>query len=352
MKFVDSIRVKNKYGFSLFEVVVTMAIIAIFIAAASNVFTQKFKKKVALPAHGRFECYYNNAGQLTQRLISENVVVQDFHPTGEAVLEDGEEVDPDNPPEPVPLDYCTFEPVKAASYLVINAVGGGGAGGRYSSSYGGSSGSYRSVFLTTTTHKLRVYPGRGAVYNGTDSSPKGGTTYITDEDSDNREVLRLAGGRSNSGGDLLYKSCEFVYSLYRCRRDPYCELDEVNKQARIGYCSANSDSTSAESTTTISYSTLRSQYTYNTNADLSNGVITYAYKTSNGQSGILAGNVVIFNLALEVEGNFTKVEQPSGFSTYLDALEVEDGVAAVSPRPGVGGGIQTSGGTGAVVIAW
>lgn len=325
----DALRKKNKYGFSLFEVVVTMAIVAIFIAAASNVFTQKFKRKVALPAHGRFECYYDNAGNLTQRYLSENVLVNDFHPAE---------------------GYCTFEPKKAAQYLVINAVGGGGAGGN---AYGGSAGVYKSVFLTTTTHTLRVYPGRGATYDAATNTvltDYGEQTYMTDVDSDNRDVLRLDGGRSNSGGMLLVKDCSVGYAKYVCRRDPFCRIDNVARQLSIGYCSDEGDSISYESTDTISFDTAFYDYRYTDRSELSNVVLSYSKLVDTGE--YLAPKEAIYTLALQVEGNFTGERQPSGLEYYLDALDFDEGIAAVNPVPGTGGAPRENGGNGAVVIAW
>lgn len=326
---LDALRKKNKYGFSLFEVVVTMAIIAIFIAAASNVFTQKFKRKVALPAHGRFECYYDNAGNLTQRYISENVLVNDFHPAE---------------------GYCTFEPKKAAQYLVINAVAGGGAGG---ATYGGSAGVYKSVFLTTTTHTLRVYPGRGATYDAVNNlvlGDYGEQTYMTDEDSDNRDVLRIDGGRSNSGDMLLVKDCSVGYAKYVCRRDPYCRVDNVARQLTVGYCSSEGDSLSYEREDIISFDTAFYEYRNNNKADLSNVILSYSKLVDTGV--YLAPKEAIYTLALQVQGNFTGERQASGFENYLDALDTDEGIATMNPLPGTGGAVAENGGNGAVVIAW
>ena len=49
---------KIKYGFSMFEVCVTMAIVVIFIAACSNVFTTRHKARTETYNHGRYECYW------------------------------------------------------------------------------------------------------------------------------------------------------------------------------------------------------------------------------------------------------------------------------------------------------
>jgi len=343
----DKFKTKNKYGFSLFEVVVTMAIISIFIAAASNVFTQKFKRKVALPAHGRFECYYDNDGQLTQRLISEDVVVQDFHPTTTELQtnDDGDEVE-----VVTPLTYCTFEPKKAASYLIINAVAGGGAGG---TNYGGSSGVYKSVFLTTTTHTLHVFPGRGATYNagdGTVSGEFGEQTFMTDVDSGNRDVLRIDGGRSNSGDRLMVKYCSIAYAKYACRREPFCRIDNLGRNLTVGYCSGDGDSISYERDDLISFDTAFYEYRYNSNAELTNMILSYSRLIDTNE--YLAPKEAMYTLGIQVEGNFLGTRQESDFMYYLDSLELTDGIATMDPNPGSGGAIRSDGGNGAVIIAW
>ena len=325
--FLDKFTKKNKFGFSLFEVVVTMAIVAIFIAACTNVFTQRYKKRVALPAHGRFACCYDSTNLLTERLISENVVVSETHPeTG----------------------YCYFEPLKAASYFVVNAVAGGGAGG---TTYGGSAGEYTSIFLTTTTHRLKIYPGLGATYNAADNTfePKGADTYITDTDSDNREVVRMIGGRSSSGNKVDLKTCAVSYRAYSCRLEPYCYIDNENSKVTVGYCSYNSDSTDAEKRATVTYSTILDNYSGSSNLELSKGTLIYSYATA---GNYLEPSKVVYNLSVTIAGNFTPDAQASDFALYLGALNLDDGIAAVEPKPGTGGAIKTNGGNGAVVIAW
>ena len=42
----------NKFGFSLFEAVVVMGIVAIFVASATNVFTKKHKQVQEKTPHG------------------------------------------------------------------------------------------------------------------------------------------------------------------------------------------------------------------------------------------------------------------------------------------------------------
>ncbi len=306
---------KNKFAFSLFEVVVTMAIVSIFIAACTNVFTQKYKKKVSLPNHGRFECYYNSEGVLTERLVSESVV-SEKHPV------DG---------------YCTFVPLKSAAYFVINAVGAGGAGG---TQFGGAAGADASIFLPTTTHTMYVYPGEAAKFDSTTNTTtaaRGGTTKVIDQIS-HKEIIVLLGGRSNSGSKVDFESCSVSYAKYTCRLSPYCNIDNENSRFQIGYCSASSTDVSAEKSLNLSYTDFLRSYSGSSTSDLSQDTLTYLHKD--------------FLLTAYMSGNYTQLAQESRFKLYISALRLDSGIAVLDPSPGTGGALKRDGGTGAVIIAW
>ena len=145
------------------------------------------------------------------------------------------------------------------------------------------------------------------------------------------------------------KTCAVSYRAYSCRLEPYCNIDNDNSQVTVGYCSYNSDSTSAEQKSTISYSTILSKYSGTSNLELSKGTLIYSYTTS---GGYLEPNKIIYNISVTIAGNFTPDSQASDFAFYLDALKLDEGIAAVNPIPGTGGAIKTNGGNGAVVIAW
>ena len=87
-------------------------------------------------------------------------------------------------------------------------------------------------------------------------------------------------------------------------------------------------------------------------AELTEMVLTYSKTYNTGQ--YLAPKGITYTLALEVSGNFTGAQQTSKFQEYIDALDLGDaeGVGSMNPTAGSGGGRQTSGGHGAVVIAW
>lgn len=336
----NKISVKTKYGFSLFEVVVTMSIIAIFIAAASNIFTQKFKRKLALPIHGRFECYYDDDGDLHEKQVSEKTVIKDEKVSADA---NGRY-------------YCSYDPVKAAAYLVINGVGGGGAG---ASNYGGSAGDYKSIFLPTTTHKLRIVPGKGATNATGDSVDKnfGDATLVYDVDSApagssfGRIVINIPGGRSafDNPNDAFVRSCRISYTGFTCLREPYCSVDNTTRRISVGYCEANGDDIKNEKQESLTYTDLINGA--QSGFDMTTQVLSYS-KLTTEEAGYINVDEVIYTIAVQFEGNFTEASQLSGFESYLNALELEDGVAALARIPGSGGAKQSSGGDGAVVIAW
>ena len=136
---IEKIR-KNKLAFSLFEVLVTAGIVAIFIAACSNVFTKRHVKQVAIPDHGRYECYFKKVSG-TQKLYS-NVCNESGSCSETAEVE---------------ANGCEFNAPKSANYLSINAIGGGGAG---STAHGGTAGEYITAFLSNTRHPLALKPAK------------------------------------------------------------------------------------------------------------------------------------------------------------------------------------------------
>ena len=328
----DFITKKNKLGFSLFEVVVTMSIVAIFIAACSNVFTKRYKKRVALSQHGRLECYYDNDGKLTQRLFSEKVLVG------------GEE-------KITGKDYCEFTPSNASAYLIINTVGGGGSGG---DEFGGSAGQYSSTFLTTTNHQLRLYPGLGAAVGAS----QGGESKVRDHDSGDRIVVNMAGGRSNSGANYYLKDCSVAYVAYTsCGQEPACVLNNEAKTARVSYCKSDgTDETHEnEGEETLSYSTLVdyaiSKSSSSSISDLSDVMLNYSKDVTEAE-GENTYLVRYYSLAFKLDGNFTETQEKSDIENYITGLGIENGVATLNPKAGFGGAKGQKGGNGAILVVW
>ena len=326
-----------KFGFSLFEVVVTMSIVAIFIAASSNVFTQRHKNRVANPSHGRLECYYGNDNKLHQRLVFENVVSSD------SVMEDGK---------------CTFTPNNAASYLIISAVGGGGAGG---TDYGGSAGQFETQILSNTTHKLEIFPGKGAAVDVN----KGEDTIVIDigtgeEGFTPKELLKVEGGVSesfsNDADSLKLGECAVTYARYSCGSPYSCEANNTAREVTVRYCTQNSqpDDENPQQyvrTTRINYNDLLEEYSNDT--DFANGLISY--EQSSNTDDACKSNTAIkdFAITLKVLGNSTQYTDYSPIRGVINSIRgISGGIAGLSKSPGSGGAKDTPGGDGAVIIVW
>ena len=99
---------KYKVAYTLAEVLVVLAILAVMVLALPPIAKKTFKVKTVEKKHGRVECFYDNSGNLKQYEVSEG---------HDAILKT---VDPST--------GCTFYPPSNATYIMIHAVGGGGAG--------------------------------------------------------------------------------------------------------------------------------------------------------------------------------------------------------------------------------
>ena len=97
---------KFRLGFSLFETFVVMAIVGIFIALMANTVAHRPKAKLASEAHGRFECYYDESGQLWQQLFTEG-------------SSQGKKLAKNNGGTET---TCSFQPPYYAKYMIIDAV--------------------------------------------------------------------------------------------------------------------------------------------------------------------------------------------------------------------------------------
>ena len=360
---LETLNNKNKYGFSLFEVVVTMSIVAIFIAACSNVFTQKHKKRVSSPTHGRYECYRDASGNVKYRLFNEGVLAN------EGTASDNK---------------CKFTPPKYASYIIINAVGAGGFGG---TATGGSSGSYANVFLSTTDHVLEITPGLAAA----DASvTKGGSTTVYDKGksgTDAKLVLNLSGGKSDSASSTSFKDCTFANVAYDCGRSPVCTIKESDQVVEVTYCSAKGsnilnpgdpslrtvnipfknsatddfeDGCNSHFAESSSITSILDTYKGENIAELAKGIITYDYtkrKCKYPNTQIDAELITYFTINLSTEGNYSEYREESPFNGYVNALNISGGIATQdsSGNPistGDGGGKNQKGGHGGVLVTW
>ena len=95
--------VKNnkKSGFTLAEVLISLAILTIFFAASARIFTQRPKQIIAHNPHGFYECYYNNSS------------LYSYYEYGEFP----------QAPTPQTGDYCEFIPPTNAGFYNITLIG-------------------------------------------------------------------------------------------------------------------------------------------------------------------------------------------------------------------------------------
>lgn len=318
----------KKYGFSLFEAVVVMGIVAIFVASATNVFTKKHKQVQEKTPHGRFECYYSG-DQLVQQLFTENMSQQKQNVS----------------------DHCTFKPVKNAPYYVVNLVGGGGAGS--SSQYGGGAGEYRSFFVTTIEKELQIIPGKAGISSG-DSGEESVAYNITNA-GEKEDLATVAGGQYGFNINTLsgnnVSDCSVNNTGYVCNKDPVCI--HYGNYIFVGYCKADErkdeNNPDAYTSETVTYDNIKNKLgngSYrkeNTVFDEGSGTISYTRRAS-------YGGKILYAVNLTINSNFTADADQSAFNPYLNAIGVKTGIAAVNA--GNGGAQGQSGKHGAAVIVW
>mgnify|MGYP002623270869 CR=1 FL=1 len=106
-----------RHGYTLAEMLVVLAIVSMVMLAMPPVTKKVFKVDATAKKHGRVECYYNSEGKLLQYTATE--------------------LGPSRPEEVenTKATYCSFIPPSNATYIMIHAVGGGGAGKDVDSDY-------------------------------------------------------------------------------------------------------------------------------------------------------------------------------------------------------------------------
>ena len=213
---------KFRLGFSLFETFVVMAIVGIFIALMANTVAHRPKAKLASEAHGRFECYYDESGQLWQQLFTEG-------------SSQGKKLAKNNGGTET---TCSFQPPYYAKYMIIDAVGGGAGG---DSSSGGSEGQFVSAFYDYVATSYKITPGIGGSAKVGTTAPKNGTDTIVYDQDGNKLVTALGGKTTASLINTTIddvKSCAITdwstVDEFWCNIPPSCQV--MNGKIQVSYC--------------------------------------------------------------------------------------------------------------------
>ena len=226
---------KTKYGFSMFEVCVTMAIVVVFIAACTNVFTSRHKARISTYTHGRYECYWvekeDGTLELWEHLYNESNLIKN-----NAVLS----VFPEDESN---VYYCVFRPPANVKSVVVNAVAAGGNGGE---NRGGDAGQFASFYLSNLAKELSIAPGRSP--RGTGTNYPSSTRIIqgrNTRDFTDKTIISLNGGRSaTNDNDIYFSACAVTSNPYNCGITPTCRVDNVRNQVTVQYCVGNLENSS------------------------------------------------------------------------------------------------------------
>ena len=100
-------------AYTLAEMLIVLIIISLVLISIPLAVRKMFAVKDVKVNHGRYECYWDDSGKLKYYYSQERA--------GEDPLEKEGEITEN--------DYCIFSPPSTYPYLMIHAVGGGGAGG-------------------------------------------------------------------------------------------------------------------------------------------------------------------------------------------------------------------------------
>ncbi len=213
---------KDKLGFSLFEALVVMSIVSIFVAVMASVIPHKSKPKISAEAHGGFECYYVG-NQLYSRTISA-----------------GRE----NDPKPESGSFCEFRPDQYVKYLIFNVVGGGARGG---ASTGGGAGQYTSAFFPTPKNIYRLYPGKG----GSTSAHSDGYPSFVRIGNDITNIVEVQGGNDLATAEnTKFSDIKDVYIsghmgpsviAFGCSYVPRAWKDSVDGLIHVEFCETSAN---------------------------------------------------------------------------------------------------------------
>ena len=313
----------KKIAFSMLEACITMFMVAVFTAAATNIFTQKHQKVAHTTSHGAFECYYNEEGALCQRSASEGIYQ---NPTCGIV-------------------ECSFRPSRAAEYFVVNAIGGGGGGN--TAGLGGTSGEYRTFFIPSIAKELRIVPGVAGLAG---SSPTAGSnTEVRNTDG---EILLIAyGGKAGFVNTTSYINTIKAEEIFSCSlyfEDGSTALETCAEKGTNPSCSVGTSSITANYCRAITSRSLP------TNSDLFFDLDDNLYFADSSMRTTANGVKMYLYVRDEVLNfNDTVNEDPSKLNEYLDAAQLGDDIDVRDAGTGGRGGASAENGkSGAVLIVW
>lgn len=358
-----------KFGFSLLEALIVMAIASIFIAVMANVVPQKPKAKLSAEVHGGFECYWKD-GTLYSRTITVN-----NEDTEKAVCS-GEE-----------CDHCEFRPPQALSYMIFNAVGGGSYGGVDN---GGGAGQYTSAFVSIPQKVYRLYPGKG----GTSGHHDGYETTVKPGLEGNDTIVNVSGG--NDATTAIHTKITDIIDIqavgmasntpqFGCTFSPRAWVGEDDK-IHVQYCTTKTTVTEK----TLNYSTtsnnIKTKYQtiitspvvgkdndsqvlsglqqgtnntweyYDIDVFLDNG---YDPANNNLPKGCTFGKIIAMNdpmcpsrYKLTIKLNIPNNGENGATSELTKYAELLGYGGLQERAPGNGGAINSNGNDGAVLVSW
>lgn len=108
---------RKKTAYTLAEMLVVMAIIALIFLALPPITKKMFKVDETRKAHGRYECFWQTETNADGTVKSKKLYSY--------TLREGQN---NATPHEVAGTYCTFTPPTNVAYFIVYAVGGGGAG--------------------------------------------------------------------------------------------------------------------------------------------------------------------------------------------------------------------------------
>ncbi len=134
--FLEKVVQKEQKAFSLAEMLLVLLIMSFIAISLPMIHFKKSELKTKRTPHGRYECFYDAAGNLMQYSVNEEGAKNG----------------------PVGVTECRFTPPKNAIYFLVHAVGGGGGASTASGSGSVSTGTTEGAGVTYTASQINDFP--------------------------------------------------------------------------------------------------------------------------------------------------------------------------------------------------